>query len=249
LPLNNFVLKPEVVDAYELGAKSEFAQRRVRLDGAFFWNKISNPQVSGVKNGLIYLQNAGSAETRGFDFDAMARVTDSLGLRMSGTYLEATFTNFSNAATYCPSPQVSAAECQLLSPVPPLAPGNLNPYTINASGHEMPYASRWKLLTSADYAWNLGHAGSLAFDLTGNYQSSYFWDADNVIQEPAHFFLDGSIAYTPDVLSSRSILRFWMKNITGVHYNVNYVAQASGSAYSSAPGAPRTFGANVTYHF
>ena len=111
----------------------------------------------------------------------------------------------------------------------------------------MPYASKFKASASIDYDHHFTF-GRIQADLTGNYSSRFNWDADNTNKEPEHFVVDGSIAFTPASVENLT-LRFWMKNITGIHYNVNYYAQASGSAYSSAPGAPRTFGGELVVKF
>jgi iron complex outermembrane recepter protein len=119
---------------------------------------------------------------------------------------------------------------------------------VDAKGNEMPYASRVKMTAGLNYESNIEGAGHVVFDLNGNYNSEFNWDADNVIKEPAHFLLDGSIALTPKKLDHMTF-RLWAKNITDEKWNINYYAQASGSAFSSAPGAPRTYGADVQVNF
>lgn len=248
LPLDSVALEPEVVDVYEVGLKSELLGNRLRFNMAVFLNDIENPQVQAQRNGLVFLKNAGSARTRGFEFDATAAVGDGWTLRLAGTYLDAKFRDFPDAPAYCPSPTVSAAQCAILSSNPPLAAGNLNTIAVDAKGHELPYASKWKFTSSINYELALAGAGTLLLDLTGNYATRFNWDADNVIKEPAHFLFDGSIALTPTAMDNLT-LRFWMKNITDEENNLNYYAQASGSAFSSAPGAPRTFGGEVVVAF
>lgn len=251
LPLDtNTPLNPEVIDAYELGFKTELFDRKVRLNAALFWNDISNPQVQAQRNGLVFLENAGSARTKGAEFDLTVAAAQGLTLRLAGTYLDAKFRDFQAAPAYAtyaqcqaPTSPDMAAGC---AAVPP-APGNLNVYRTDASGHHMPYASKFKASASIDYEHQFD-AGNAAFNLTGNYASKFNWDADNTIKEPSHVLLDGSIAFTP-AAAEHLTLRFWMKNITGEKYNINYYAQASGSAYSSAPGAPRTYGGELIFKF
>jgi len=248
LPLDAPALQPEVVDTYELGVKSEMAEGRVRLNGALFWNDIKDPQVQAQKNGLVFLENAGSARTKGAEFDLTVLATEGLTLRMAGTLLDARFRSFPSAPSYCPNPNVPAATCQALTPTLPLAPGNLNTIAVDATGNQLPYASKFKATIGGNYETNFTGVGRVVFDLNGDYSSKFNWDADNVIQEGSHFLLDGSIAVTPQSIQKMTLL-FWMKNITGVQYNIDYYAQASGSAFSSAPGAPRTFGGEVQMKF
>lgn len=241
LPLDSPALQPEIVDAYEIGVKSEFFDRRVRLNAALFWNDIGNPQVQAQRNGLVFLTNAGSARTRGGEFDMSFAATSDLTLRIAGSYLDAKFRSFAdvdgNGTVDCPTYQYST-----------VAPGNLDQSTTSCNGNRMPYTSKWKFSGGANYAHDIGDAGKLALDINANWASSFPWDADNVIKEPSHFLLDGSIAFTPASLEHLT-LRFWMKNITKEKYNINYYAQASGSAYSTAPGAPRTFGGEIIFTF
>ncbi|MFT4054504.1 MAG: TonB-dependent receptor [Novosphingobium sp.] len=232
LPLDSAALNPEVVDAYEIGFKSEFAGRTIRLNGALFWNDISDAQVQAQRNGLVFLQNAGTARTKGAEFDLTVAAAQGLTLRLAGTYLDAKFRKFDGCATY----QYST-----------VAPGNLDQLTTNCAGNYMPYASKWKFSSSIDYTHDFAF-GEASFNLTANYASRFNWDADNVIKEPEHLLLDGSISLTP-ASQEHFTLRLWMKNITDEKFNINYYAQASGSAYSSAPGAPRTFGGELVFKF
>jgi iron complex outermembrane receptor protein len=248
LPLDSPPLNPEVIDAYEIGMKSEWADGRVRLNGALFWNDIKSPQVQAQRNGLVFLKNAGKAQTKGAEFDLTALAGDNLTLRLAGTFLDAKFKDFPDAPSYCPNPNVDAATCQALTPLLPLAAGNLNTIVVDAKGNQMPYASKVKLTAGVSYEANFASAGHVTFDLNGNYNSEFNWDADNVIKEPSHFLLDGSVALTPKSFEHMTF-RLWMKNITDEKWNINYYAQASGSAFSSAPGAPRTFGGEVQVKF
>jgi iron complex outermembrane recepter protein len=248
LPLDSAALNPEVVDAYEIGLKSEMADGRVRINGSLFWNDIKNPQVQAQRNGLVFLENAGSARTKGAEFDLTALAAEGLTVRLAATLLDAKFRDFPAAPSYCPSPVVPAAQCQALTPALPLAPGNLNTIAVDATGNDLPYASKFKGTVGATYETNIENIGRAMFDLNGAYNSKFSWDADNLIQEPSHFLLDGSIALTPRAFDKLTV-QFWMKNMTGVKYNINYYAQASGSAFSSAPGAPRTFGGEVQMKF
>jgi iron complex outermembrane receptor protein len=256
LPLDSPALKPEAVDAYEVGMKTELFDRKVRLNGALFWNDISSPQVQSQRNGLVALINAGSARTRGAEFDASALLARNLTFSLAGTYLDARFRDFKVAPSYCPSPVISNAQCQAILAANGASPaviasvgnGNLNQIFVSADGNRMPYASKIKLSAGLNYSYDASGMGAFVLDGSVNYQSKFNWDSDNVIKEPAHTFFDASIQFTPEILDNIS-LRFWMKNITGVHYNVAYYAQASGSAFSSAPGAPRTFGGEVLFKF
>ena len=256
LPLDSPPLRPEVVDAYEIGMKTELFDRTIRLNGALFWNDISNPQVQTARNGVVLLLNAGAARTRGAEFDASAVLAHGLTFNVAGTYLDARFRDFKTAPAYCPSPAVSIAQCRTILTASGASPaliasvgnGNINPITINADGNRLPYASKFKLSASLDYSHNVPGTGKFILNGSANYASKFNWDSDNVIKEPAHTFFDASVQFTPEALHNIGF-RLWMKNITDVRYNVGYFGQASGSAFSSSPGAPRTFGGEILFKF
>ncbi|WP_145204627.1 TonB-dependent receptor [Sphingobium sp. B2] len=248
LPLDSPALRPEVVDAYEIGLKSEMFDRRVRFNLALFWNDIDSPQVTGQRNGLVALKNAGSARTKGVEFDAAFAPTQGLTLRLAGSYLDAKFRDFPDAPSYCPSPKIDAATCATLSPTPPIAPGNINAIFVNGNGNTLPMASKWKFSGSVSYEAEVASMGKATFDLTANYSSKFPWDADNLWYERAHFLLNSSVSLSPESLENVS-LRFWMKNITNRKVNLGYYAQASGSAFGSAPAAPRTYGLEASFRW
>jgi len=257
LPLDSPALKPEVVDAYEVGVKTELFDRKVRLNAALFWNDIKGPQVQSQRNGLVALINAGSARTRGVEFDASALLARGLTFNVGGTYLDARFRDFKNAPSYCPSPVISNAQCAAIlaangasqAVIDSIGNGNLNQiFLANVDGNRMPYASKIKLSAGLNYTVTAPGTGKFILDGSVNYQSKFNWDSDNVIKEPAHTFFDASIQFSPEAFENLSF-RIWGKNLSGVHYNVAYYAQASGSAFSSAPGAPRTFGGEVLFKF
>lgn len=92
---------PETLDNYEIGFKSEFANGRVRLNGAAFLMKYKNMQQdldvpapgtsTGRENRTI---NASSAEFKGFELDLTAQLTENLKLNGNLGYLDAKYKDF-----------------------------------------------------------------------------------------------------------------------------------------------------------
>jgi len=120
-------VKPEEVSTTELGAKMEFFDGSLRLNGAIFQNDIKNVQVqviSLVSGGAVAFENAGKARIRGAEFDLTWQpFTESLpGLVVSSsaTYLDGTYTDFPNGSGYDLTTGLFFGENSLLGP---LAPG------------------------------------------------------------------------------------------------------------------------------
>lgn len=78
----------EKLDSFEIGGKADFADGRVRINGAFFFTDISNMQreinlpdpIAGV---VQIIQNTADAEILGFEVEASVLVTD--GLLLTGS--------------------------------------------------------------------------------------------------------------------------------------------------------------------
>ena len=78
-----FAYRGEKVWAYEAGIKSEFADRRLRVNVAGFWNDISDLQLSnistvtspftGAASTTTIVNNVGTARTRGVELEVVAR--------------------------------------------------------------------------------------------------------------------------------------------------------------------------------
>jgi iron complex outermembrane receptor protein len=92
---------PETLDNYELGFKTEFLDRRVRLNGAVFLMKYKDMQQdldvpapgtsTGRENRTI---NASKADLKGIELDLSARPTEELTLSAKLGYLDAKYKDF-----------------------------------------------------------------------------------------------------------------------------------------------------------
>jgi outer membrane receptor protein involved in Fe transport len=94
--------KPEVVDAWEVGAKTDWAFAGfLRLNGSLFLNDYTDKQVNTQlvdENGIVkpVVVNASGAEVWGLEVEAIwqPQVLDGLTLSAGYTYLDAVYTDF-----------------------------------------------------------------------------------------------------------------------------------------------------------
>lgn len=97
------IVAPEIPTNYEIGLKSEWWERRLRLNGAVFYTTFEDFQTS-VSNGQVpptfFLDNAGELETRGVELEILAQVTGQLTLSGGLAYTDSTFTDYTGAACY-----------------------------------------------------------------------------------------------------------------------------------------------------
>ena len=77
---------PEFVDAYEVGARYKFPGGLVSLTG--FWSDYSDLQTSVFTGLLFEVINAGTAQTRGIEFEGFYDVSDNLTINGGLTFLD-----------------------------------------------------------------------------------------------------------------------------------------------------------------
>ena len=112
--LSQDAVDSEIVDAYEVGFKSDLADDRVRLNGSVFYYDYQDMQIQVINAGLTVLSNAAQAEVKGAELELQALATDNLRIYASLSYLDTEFTDFPNAqarrqtsrSPVTPSPQV-----------------------------------------------------------------------------------------------------------------------------------------------
>ena len=78
--------KPEHLDSTELGLKTLFADHRIRLNTAVFYDKYKDIQVTLTEGTTIVVQNAAKATVYGLETDLEAAVTDHWTLQGSLGY-------------------------------------------------------------------------------------------------------------------------------------------------------------------
>ncbi|MDZ4374851.1 MAG: TonB-dependent receptor [Phenylobacterium sp.] len=103
-PLGNFqnvcalpdeiAYSPDKTINYELGAKTQWLDGRVTLNGSLFFIEWKEPQLLSATTigGGTITRNGGGAETKGFDIAFDARVTEELTVRASYAYTDAKLT-------------------------------------------------------------------------------------------------------------------------------------------------------------
>ncbi|ESQ90500.1 hypothetical protein ABENE_12320 [Asticcacaulis benevestitus DSM 16100 = ATCC BAA-896] len=86
--------KPDSLWAYELGAKTQWLNRRLTINGSLYsidWNNIQQ-QLRLASCGYVITANAGNAKSQGAELEINARVTDAFTLSVSGSLSDAHIT-------------------------------------------------------------------------------------------------------------------------------------------------------------
>ena len=219
--------KPEILDAYEAGVKSEYFGGRLRVNAAAFYYDYSNLQVAVFTNDQPGLATGGGAVIYGTDWDLVAKVTPSLTLTAGLSLLHDRFTSSPDALFFIQQPT-----------------GGAIPVTESANGHRLPITPDATFNLNADYqretpigTWNLD---------AGYYSNSgWYAQVDNFLKQNSYDLLSASVTWSsPD---KRYSVRLWGKNLTDAAVfsalsasNLNSIAQYQ---------PPRTFGVTVGVGF
>ncbi|NOW44774.1 iron complex outermembrane receptor protein [Novosphingobium sp. SG751A] len=252
------LLNPEEVDAYEIGAKTDLFDRRVRLNVAGFYYDEKNIQVMQVISGVQNVYNAKGARIYGLDADINWRVTDHLRLFGGVNLTHARYTSFTDAVLSTPYPVASGFNIANLTYVnsktgatmantaclgtfgsPAAQLGGNCLYYGDASGH--------KLQNTPDITFSLGGSYELSkFTLAGNvyYNGGYVGSPDERVTQAHYTLVDGSLTYRPN---DRVYARLWGRNLGNAFYRTQIGASNSGD--NGTYGAPRTYGVTLGFEY
>ena len=227
-------VKPEVLDAYEIGLKSESFEHKFRANFAGYYYRYHDLQVSETVTGATIVLNAANAEIYGLDTDLTILPIHNLTLNGSLALIHGRYTNFPNSPYF---PAVTASSC---SP----GVGALGACSIDATGMETVHTPSFTMHLSADYVKPTGVG---PFDIAADFyhNDGFFWDPANQVRQPAYSLYNASIGWMN--LLERYGIRLWGKNLGGATYYSFAIASTLGHQFS--PVAPRTYGFTISAHF
>ncbi len=208
-------LRPEKATAYEVGAKLRLFEGKVALNGALFYEKIDDLQITALDPTQVVitslLLNAGDVKTRGFEGDATWAVTRHFRLNGALAYDKATYGTFSLG---CNSVQNATGTCPNYDPTGKGVKG-----AQNADGLRVSKSPEWKYTVGANYDDKFGNSDIGYFgQLTYTFTTSIFHAADNnlLALEPSHGQLNASVGVTGP--NDRWEVSLFGKNLTNEFY-------------------------------
>ncbi|MGC3980654.1 MAG: TonB-dependent receptor [Steroidobacteraceae bacterium] len=248
-------VKPEKINHYETGLKTQFLDRKATLNLAGFWTDIYDYQAT-VNNGQVtvirgYLANAEHVRVRGVEADFSLRPVDRFNLYVNGAYVDHKYVKFTSAP--CP-PELSGGTVvtnPALVSAPGTAGGN-SPLVCDISGQWLPGISK----ISASYGFEyrqplqlLSADSNAYFAFDGSYKSKFSSNPSRSIYTD----VDGySLANVRAGVRTGSGWDFyaWVHNALDKEY-FEYLGTQSGSTglVYGLPGEPRTYGVTVKASF
>jgi iron complex outermembrane receptor protein len=172
-------IRPERVDHFELGLKSQFWDRKATLNLAAFRTDIGDYQAT-VNNGQFgvlrgFLANADKVRSQGIEADFSIRPSQRFTAYASGAYTDAKYVRFTDAP--CP-PELSGGTIAGPGQAPsaPSTPGGISPANCDISGQRLPGVSKWAFSFGAEGNLPtefLGKPGEVYLGYDGSYRSSF----------------------------------------------------------------------------
>lgn len=222
----DFAFDTETVQSYEIGAKTELFDRRLRLNMAAFIADYDDYQINrfvqfpgGIT--VIQLSNAAKVHTEGAELSIEALPIAGLRLTLDAAYMDATFDDFKGGG----------------------AAGS------DATGNELPFSPKWSGSASAQYTFDLPSIGS-ELTLFGQYayRSRTYAGQENLANQllDSRNIVNARVTLTH--IDSNWAVSLWGSNITDDDYLTNRTADFLGTKFVER-GEPQTYGIEVTAAF
>lgn len=219
---------PETVDSYEAGIKGTALGQRLQYDLAVFRSNFKDYQVQqfvnlgGPRNEFV-LRNAAKAESKGLEASVRSRVSEHLTLGASLGLLNAEYQSF---------------------------PGGLTPSGADAAGKKLARAPKTSGAVTVNYARSSPSIGGrLDFYGECSYQSESYVNVNN---DPSYgriasrTLVNLHVGYMPN--RGQWMLGLWTRNLLDKNYLTDRTSDVFGNQ-SVRRGAPRMFGADLSYQF
>jgi iron complex outermembrane receptor protein len=224
----NDVIDPEYVDAYEIGYKMPFADDRASLRAAAFFYDYTDLQVGFVnEQSVVETVNAASAEIMGVEVELFARFTEGLSGNLSGTWLDATYTDFVTGDYRQDFEQV------------------------DLSGNYLQNAPKYTLHGALDYRRPVTATGAFVGRIEASYQDTvYFTEFNNSdAEQDAYGLLNLMAGYEGG--DGKWSVTGWVRNATDefVYSNNIITAPLYGSVRVGSLLPPRTYGLTLSLNF
>lgn len=240
-------VKPESVDHYEGGLKTQLWRRKITANLAAFRTDIGNYQAL-VTNGQLgvlrgYLANADKVRTQGLEADLSVRPSERFNAYLNGAYTDARYIRFTDAP--CP-PELSGGTTAGPGQVPgaPGVPGSISPANCDISGQRLPGVSEWSASYGAEAnlpAVLFGREGQAYLGYDGSYRSKFSSNpTPSQYTWVRGYFLSN---FRAGFRTQRFNLFAWVRNAFDTHYfDQLQVPSGNTGLIVGNPGDPRTYG-------
>ena len=255
-------VKPESVNHFEVGLKTQFWGRRATFNLTAFRTEIKDFQatVNGGQFGTTrgYLANADKVRSQGIEADFKIVASDRFTAYANGAYTDAKYVKFCNAP---PPPELAGGSstgivvtgrCSYTgTPGPAATASQVSPPFVDISGERLPGVSKWAFSYGAEYnipLTLLDKDGQLYVGVDGNYRSHWNSNATpSIYTEVKGYALTN---FRAGFRGDGFDVFGWVRNAFDVNYIDNLqVAPGNTGLIAGTPGDPRTWGGTIKFSF
>ncbi|MFA5632326.1 MAG: TonB-dependent receptor [Porticoccaceae bacterium] len=229
-------VKPETLDAYEIGSKSDLLDGTLRLNMAAFFYDYSNIQLFQVEGANTRLFNAATAEVYGVDIEAQMILGHGFSINGSVSWLDHEYTEFENATISSPNPIPGAGNI--------IADCAVDPAACSAKGNSLTRVPDWTFAVALNHEFPLAE-GTLSSNLSWAYNDGYNWAVDNRVKQNNFSLVNSQVMWSD--ASDTYNFRFYIRNLLDEKYLLALNENNTGDIGTPAPG--RTFGIAVGMNF
>ncbi len=249
-------IEPEKVDHFELGAKTQFWDRRITLNLTGFWTSIKDYQAvvnnSSTSTLRGYLANAGKVRVRGVEADFAIRPSDRFNLYVNTAYTDHEYVDFKNAP--CPPELSGGGTPTAANPVigAPGQPGTNSPIVCDISGQWLPGISKFAFSYGGEYnlpTQVLGQPGEAYLGVDANSRTKFSSNASRSIYTDiqGYTLTNARAGFRTD---SGINLFGWVRNLFDVeYYEVLATTPGNTGLIAGNVGDPRTYGVTLGFSF
>jgi len=248
-------IRPENVDHFELGLKTQFWDRRATLNLAAFRTDIRDYQATVINGqfGVLrgFLANADKVRSQGIEADFSVRPSERFNAYVNAAYTDAKYVRFVDAP--CP-PELAGGTVATAGQTPsaPGTPGGISPANCDISGQRLPGVSKWAFSFGAEGnlpgklfglggQYYLGYDGSYRSDFSSNPSPSAFMNVEGYSLSNFRLGFRGD-----DGLN----IFGWVRNAFDANYFEQLFAGPGNTGLiAGLPGDPRTWGATISQSF
>lgn len=213
-------VNPEILDAYEVGFKSEIFSDRLRLNGSAFHYDYQDLQYQALAagGGASILQNAAAATIDGAELEATAFIGERAKIFSGVSYLDAQYDEFPAAQVFVPAPPAGGRQIFL-----------------NVAGRQMIRAPEWTANVGGEVEIPSGAIGYFTLGATYFYSSSFPFEPNGRLFQDDYGYLNASATWTHP--NEKVSVQLWANNAFDERYYTNMSPSGRGDTVAYAPGA------------
>lgn len=231
------IVDPEKVNAYEIGLKTQFWDRRITANFAGFWTDVKDyqaaiaEQIGTTTSYRRYISNIPGVRSRGFEADLSIAPTTGLRLSASAAYTDTVFKSYPNAQAPAESRNVSQTQ--------------------DLSGEQLVNIPKFIYTLAADYAHPvqvISKDDELYLRADYNHRSSFMTDETNsrYARVPGYGVLNARVGLRID--GERWDVSVWARNLLDKKY-FNAMSAAATGLITAGIGNPRQIGGTLRVSF